>query len=159
MGLQRVGYDWATFTKTDCHPHGGVLKGSNIQLSQHPLGHTVFLCAHLCPSLCDSLDSALQAPLSMESSRHEYWSGLPFPPPGDLPDAGIELTSLVSPALTGRFFTIEPPTKPAFTRSSSKWGTLRTYSATEWDISPVCKKPLDRINISELSCKIECGNI
>ena len=53
---------------------------------------------------------ACQAPLSMESSRQEYWSGLPFPPPGDLPDLGIELTSLVSPALAGRFFTIEPPT-------------------------------------------------
>ena len=46
-----------------------------------------------------------QAPLSMNFSRWEYWSGLPFPPPGDLPDPGIEPTSLVSPALTGRFFT------------------------------------------------------
>ena len=37
-----------------------------------------------------------QAPLSMEFSRQEYWSGLPFPPPGDLPDPGTELDSLVS---------------------------------------------------------------
>ena len=46
-----------------------------------------------------------QAPLSMEFSRQEYWSGLPFPFPGDLPEPGIDLTSLVSPALAGGFFT------------------------------------------------------
>ena len=44
---------------------------------------------------------ALQAPLSVEFSKQEYWSELPFPPPGDLPDPGIEPMSLVSPALTG----------------------------------------------------------
>ena len=42
----------------------------------------------------------------------EYWSGLPFPPPGDLPDPGIKPASLVSPALAGRPFTIVPPGKP-----------------------------------------------
>ena len=52
---------------------------------------------------------AHQAPLSMEFSRQEYWSGLPFPPPGDLPNPEIEL---VSPALAGGFFTTEPPGKP-----------------------------------------------
>ena len=45
---------------------------------------------------------AHQAPLSMEFSRQEYWRGLPFPSPGDLPDPGIEP---VSPALQARFFT------------------------------------------------------
>ena len=48
---------------------------------------------------------AHQAPLSMKFSRQEYWSGLPFPPPGDLPDPGIEPASLISPALAGGFFT------------------------------------------------------
>ena len=49
---------------------------------------------------------ACQAPLSMGFSRQEYWSGLSFPPPGDLPDpsAGTEPASLESPALAGRFF-------------------------------------------------------
>ena len=42
---------------------------------------------------------ALQAPLSMELSRQEYWSRLPYLPPGDLPDPGIKPTSPVSPAL------------------------------------------------------------
>ena len=45
----------------------------------------------------------------MEFSRREYWSGLPFPTPGDLPDSGIEPAS---PALAGGFFTTEPPRKP-----------------------------------------------
>ena len=48
---------------------------------------------------------ARQAPLSMEFSRQEYWSGLPFPTPGDLPSPGIEPVSLESPALAGGFFT------------------------------------------------------
>ena len=48
---------------------------------------------------------ARQAPLSMEFSRQEFWSGLPFPPPGDLPDPGIEPTF---PELAGRFFTTVP---------------------------------------------------
>ena len=48
---------------------------------------------------------ASQAPLSMGFSRQENWSGLPFPPPGDLPDLGIEPVSLTSPALADGFFT------------------------------------------------------
>ena len=55
---------------------------------------------------------ARQAHLSMEFSRQEYQSELPFPSPGDLPDSGIKPVSLVSPALAGRFFTTEPPGKP-----------------------------------------------
>ena len=52
---------------------------------------------------------ARQAPLSMEFSRQEYWSGLPFPPPGDLSNPAIEPESLACPALAGKFFTTEPP--------------------------------------------------
>ena len=52
---------------------------------------------------------ARQAPLSMGLSRQEYWSELLCPPPGDLPDPGIEPVSLVSPALAGRFLTTAPP--------------------------------------------------
>ena len=48
---------------------------------------------------------ARQAHLSMGFSRQEYWSGLPFPPLGDIPDLGIEPQSLMSPALAGEFFT------------------------------------------------------
>ena len=48
---------------------------------------------------------ACQAPLSIGFPRQEYWSGLPCPSPGDLPNPGTELLSLMSPALAGRFFT------------------------------------------------------
>ena len=55
---------------------------------------------------------AHQAPLSMGFPRQEYWSGLPFPSPKDLPDQGIKLISPVSHALGGRFFTTESLGKP-----------------------------------------------
>ena len=60
----------------------------------------------------DSMDCTWPAPLSIGFSRQEYWSGLPLPPPEDLPNPGIEPTSLASPALTGRFLTPVPPGKP-----------------------------------------------
>ena len=53
----------------------------------------------------------LQTPLSMEFFRQEYWNGLPFPSPGDVPNPGIELVSPRSHVLAGRFFTTEPPGK------------------------------------------------
>ena len=56
--------------------------------------------------------AAHQAPLSMGFSGQEYWSGLPFPSPGDLPDPGIVPTPLAPPALAGGFFTTAPPGKP-----------------------------------------------
>ena len=46
-----------------------------------------------------------QAPLSMEFSRQKYWSRLPFPSAGDIPNSGIKPASPVPPALTGKFFT------------------------------------------------------
>ena len=69
----------------------------------------------------DSMDCvAHQVPLSMEFSRQEYWSGLQFPPPGDLPYPGIKLMSPVAPALVGRFFTTDPPGKPISVTQSRK---------------------------------------
>ena len=54
----------------------------------------------------DPMDySQYLAPLSMGFFRQEYWSGLPFPPPEDLPNAEVEPESPVSPALAGKFFT------------------------------------------------------
>ena len=55
---------------------------------------------------------ALQAPLFTGFSRHEYWSKLPFPSPGDLPDPEIELVSLASPALQAGSLPTEPSGKP-----------------------------------------------
>ena len=63
---------------------------------------------YVCSVMSDSVTPwtvACQAPLSMEFSRQEYWSGLSFPSLGVLSDPGIEPVSLVSPALAGGFFT------------------------------------------------------
>ena len=65
--------------------------------------------------------AALQSPLSMEFSRQEYWSRLPFPPPEDLPIPGIKPMSLVSPVLVGRFFTTVPPGKPTSSKKHDKF--------------------------------------
>ena len=74
----------------------------------------VCVCAQLYPTLCDPMGYvACQTPLSMWFSRQEYWSGLPLPSPGDLPNPGMEPTS---PVLAGRFFNTEPPQKPSFTK-------------------------------------------
>ena len=73
----------------------------------HSLFHTVqpiVVFSHV-QLFVTPLTVAHQAPPSTEFSRQEYWSGLPFPIPGDLPHPGIEVASLVSPALAGRFFT------------------------------------------------------
>ena len=60
-------------------------------------------------TLCDPMDCTCQAPLSVGFPRQEYWSGLPFPSPGDLPNPGIELRS---PTLQAVALTSEPPGKP-----------------------------------------------
>ena len=68
------------------------------------------------PALCDLWTIAHQSPLSMGLSRQEYWSGLPFPPPGGLPNSGIKLTSLMSPEVAGGFFA-----------TSASWEALTPY--------------------------------
>ena len=55
---------------------------------------------------------ACQAPQPMEFSRQEYWSGVPFPTPGELPNSGTEPASPVAPAFAREFFTTELPGKP-----------------------------------------------
>ena len=83
-------------------------------------GMRVVLCVCVCVCLCVcSLSGtwlfttpwtvARQAPLSLGFPRQEYWSGLPFPSPGDLPNSGIKPSS---PGLAGRFSTTEPPGRP-----------------------------------------------
>ena len=65
--------------------------------------------AQSCPTLCHPWTVAHQAPPSMGFSRQEFWSGLPFPSPGDLPDPGIEPRS---PTLQADALTSAPPGKP-----------------------------------------------
>ena len=75
------------------------------------------LVARSCLTLCDPNDCSPQAPLSIEFSRQEYWSGLPFPSPGDLPNSGIETKS---PALQADSLLSEPPEKPLSLVSESE---------------------------------------
>ena len=66
----------------------------DFQGSENPLSDTIMmdvcLVAHSCPTLMTPWTVAHQAPLSMGFFRQEYWSGQPFPPPGDLPNLGVE---------------------------------------------------------------------
>ena len=62
------------------------------------------------PTLWDPMDCSLPGSSVHGISQQEYWSGLPFPSPGNLPDPGVKTSSLASPALAGRFFTTAPPT-------------------------------------------------
>ena len=70
------------------------------------------VCAQLCLTLATPWTVVCQAPLSMGFSRQKYWSGLPFPPPGNLPSPEIESMSLESPALQAVSLPTEPPGKP-----------------------------------------------
>ena len=99
------------------------------------------ICVHAqsWPTLCTPWTITHQAPPSIELFRHRYWSGLPFPPPGDLPDPGIERTSsLASPALAGGFFTTPgkingPKYQQQMWRSRDKWNTgPRLLSQRSW---------------------------
>ena len=70
------------------------------------------VCIKVCvcaPEVASVMSNSLQPyglyRLSMGFSRQEYWSGLPYPPPGDVPDPGIKLTSFISPLLASGFFT------------------------------------------------------
>ena len=64
-----------------------------------------FSVAQSCSTLCSPWAIASQAPLSMAFSKQDFWNGVPFSPPGTLPNPGIKPASLASPALTGKFFT------------------------------------------------------
>ena len=86
--------------------------------------------AQLCPTLYDPMNCS--PPLSVEFYRQGFWSGLPFPNPGDLPHSGIEPMSLVSLALAGGFFTI-----------SATWEALNckwVVSESELNDEPLCWK-------------------
>ena len=97
---------------TDCRPH--------IMLYTEKAKINV-KCMHAqsCLTLGDSIDCSHQAPLSMGIPRQVYWSGLPFPTPGDRPNPGIKIVLPASASLAGRFFTTsttwEPPTVKIFT--------------------------------------------
>ena len=90
-----------------------VLCGHSVYFHQLDNHWTILLCVLSCFSCVQLFATpwtvAHQVPLSMGFSKQQFWIVLPCPPPGDLPDPEIEP---VSPALSGGFFTTEPPRKP-----------------------------------------------
>ena len=76
------------------------------RFTKNKLEHIGGIVTKSCPTLVSPWTVAHQVPLSMGFSRKEYWSGLPFPSPGDRPDPGIEPGS---PALEADALTSEPP--------------------------------------------------
>ena len=88
----------------------GLIHRGALGYTQHR-GVLLLLFTHQDVSDCSATPWTVghQAPLSMGFSRQGYWSKLPFPSPGDLPNPGTEL---VSPALAGKLFTAEPPGMP-----------------------------------------------
>ena len=93
------------------------------------------MCVHACSVVSDSVTPstvAHQVPLSGGFPRQEYWSGLPFPPAGDLPNPGIEPVSFASPTLAGEFFTTAPLGKPH--NSSENLLNKHCYVFFPWQI-------------------------
>ena len=107
----------------------------NVLVSKHQMARSmkpniglIYLCAlsawqgwwetaQSSPTLGYPLDYSLPGFSVNGSSWREYWSGLPFPPPGGLPDPRVKPKSPAAPALGGGFFTTEPPGKPGLTQS------------------------------------------
>ena len=85
------------------------------------------LAAQLCPALRDPWTVVRQAPLSVGFPSQKYWSGFPFPPPGDLLNRGIKPRFLASPALPGGLFTAAPPGKPKIDTYSDICMVTLTY--------------------------------
>ena len=92
------------------HPHHNPVQLSKYLVQAYCVPKVVSKVAQSCPTLWNPMDCTHQAPLSMGLSRQEYWSGLPFPSPGNLPNPETEPRS---PTLQADALTSEPPGKPA----------------------------------------------
>ena len=125
-------FSMVSLWKQICHLEGNKSKlrqvgGKRIQGIWNRMCEDPLICVQLCsPTYC-----SLYVPLSMGFSRWEYWSGLPFPPLGDLPNPGVKPTS---PALAGRFLTTESPRKPMSEyRKYIKLRKVFVYRDAQWE--------------------------
>ena len=127
----------------------------------------LFICTHAqllsCVWLCDTSDCSWPYSISMGFSRQEYWSGLPFSPPGYLLNPGIEPTS---PALAGRFFTPQPPGKSTFHIQAEKCQndketfTFLTFQKVRLKPKPISRSRPNkkwRETLVHLSVKFNCS--
>ena len=123
------------------------------------------LCAVLCSAMFDSLQLHSPADSSfLEFSKQEYWSGLPFPTPEDLPDPGIELASTVSPAFQVDSLPTEPLGKPSLLlhKTSHDRPPVKCASPTSGRmllLFPIPKPTLNYqiTNISYHVCGLSCS--
>ena len=115
----------------------------------------------MCSVMSDSLQTPWtvthQAPLSMKFSRQEYWSGLPFPSPGDLPDPPIKPMSPVSPALQVDSLLLVPPGK-IYKPEKTNEQKMKLVSASDRSGEAVMGiSPCSWLQRSKNSCKTGCG--
>ena len=89
----------------------------------------------MCLTLCDPLDCSLQPALSIEFSRQGYWSGLPFPSPGDLPDPGIRFSNLRTTREAPQGDKLLPPTT-ATSSFPGSWPAEMLLSLLSFPLSP-----------------------
>ena len=116
----------------------------NCRLKKGPKGELYVVCILLAcvhaqsnPTLCDPMDSHPSGSSAHEISRQEYWNGLPFLTPRDLPEAEIKFASPESPALAGRFFTTKPPGKLCvFCVCGVKSSSVVSYSLQPHGVQP-----------------------
>ena len=93
-------------------------------------------CAQLCPTLCDPMDSSHPGSSVHGISQAEHWCGLPFPTPGDIPNPGIELVSLVSPALQVDSLPWSHQGSPIMLEGESR----KSSSGLFWKMSRTCRE-------------------
>ena len=129
------------------------VQGTNLRLMELqnllPPGSSLVVCMLSCWVASHSLRPnglVHRAPLSMELSRQEYWSGLPFPTPGAVPDPGIEPLSPSSPVVAGEFFTTAPPGKASLLSLPANYQLMVSTTST----SAASTSPLSKMNISRL---------
>ena len=105
-----------------------------------------------CPTLRGLWTAAYQAPLSRGFSRQEYWSGLPCPPPRDLPDPGIESISPVSPTLQQVLYPLSHVGSPRYV-----W-KVRIKGPEDWPASPNTRPHIlfSEVFVSLSLCRICC---
>ena len=116
---------------------------SEAQTCMHLFMHAKLLQS--CLTLCNQWTVACQAPLSMEFSSHEYWSGLPCPPPGNLPDSGVKPVSLHLLRWQAGSLLLEPPGKLSDLHSWYYWKSLscsRIYSSPHGPQTVGAQQPL-----------------
>ena len=146
---------WSTDYKAEKHAHKSRPFNPNDKLGFMHIGNAV--CSYYGLSrfshvqLCETLWTAAgQPPPSMGFSRQEYWSGLLCPPPGDLPDSGMEPASLSSPALAGGFFTISTTWEVQLFKKSQINEKRKIFNYTE-SCLPIMKQNIHWV-LHRISC-------